>query len=385
MPFPGSLNVSVDSDTYNFAVESNDPATNAATLRAEFEATVTPDQRNLIVLAELNELMVPIVIPDVPLDLASSGFDVTIVNAAQSAPSFDVYLTPLGTDVSTVSPTNTLSFGGFAINRGVPAGSLVLTLTAPGDPSTVLYTSNATTFAAGPPVIVVIVPDANGIDGILSAHLVASSSLTLVDVNAPAGVRFVNGAADQLPRDFYLNGDFTTPFAAAVPFGTPTDFLLAPLASSQISVTPAGNPSVVEVESDAALNAGRRYDMLIAGPGGGLGFQLAIDNRIRISTSATILIMNSVSYYPTLNVYLVPPGTDITAVLPTWTVSTPVVTTRASFAPEQLELTITDTSSNTVVYGPSTVTLEADGIYSIAITDSGDGTTVTPLFLDDFQ
>ena len=112
---------------------------------------------------------------------------------------------------------------------------------------------------------------------------------------------------------------------------------------------------------------------------------LAADTQIRNNRNASLLIMDAVSYYETLNVYLTLPGTDITTVDPTWATTSPVVTARVPFTPGALQLTITDAATATVVHGPTDMTLAARGIYSIALMDSGDGTTVTPLLLDDFE
>ena len=150
-------------------------------------------------------------------------------------------------------------------------------------------------------------------------------------------------------------------------------------------MTPAGNPGVIETESANTLTRGRRFSFLISGPPGDLDFVLAADTQIRNNRNASILIMNAVSYYETLNVYLTLPGTDISTVNPTWATTAAVVTARVPFTPGTFELTVTDAATGTVVHGPTDITLAARGIYSIAFMDSGDGTTVTPLLLDDFE
>lgn len=383
--FPGTISAGFDSGPYNFAVETFDPLTGIAIELTTFTDDLSPDQRHVFVLAEKDANIVPVRVARDPIAEDAPTWDLTVFNAAETTANVDFYLTLPGTDLSAATPLGALDFGESLLSESLQPGEFVVTLTEGGNAANVLFTSTTTAFVAGYWVKIVIVPDINGVDGVLSLVTVPGTSLFLTDVNAPARVRLVNGAADMLARDFYVGGDFSAPLAAGVAFAAPTDFLAVPNVTSQISVTPAGNVSVVEAELARTLSPGTTHEAIVAGPAGGLEIESGIDNRRRDNINARILLMNAVSYYETLNVYIVRVGTDLTGRTPNWTLTAPVVTSRVLFPPDTFELTVKDPVSDTVVFGPSNVTLERRGVYTIALLDSGDGTTVSAMLLDDFE
>jgi len=383
--FPGVFNARFDSDTYNFDVATIETITGVTIELTSFTETLGPDERYVFVLAEQNRQIVPVRVSRPPLAAGSANWELTVVNAAEGIPNVDVFLTPPGTDPSAATPLGAVAFGESLLTESLSPGEYNVILTENGNPANVLFTSAATTFNAGVWTQFAIVPDVNGVDGVVSLIVRAETAFNLTDVNAPTKVRLFNGAADGLPRDFYVGGDFTTPLAAGVEFGTATDFLGVPNSTNQISVTPAGNVSVVEAEFDQALFNGTSYEMVVAGPAGSLEIAAEIDNPRRNNVNARVLLINSVSYYGTLNTYLVRPGTDITTRFPNWTITSPAATTRAEFPPDSYVLTVTDAATNTVVLEPVPLTLELRGIYTFALIDSGDGTNVSVVLLDDFE
>ena len=150
-------------------------------------------------------------------------------------------------------------------------------------------------------------------------------------------------------------------------------------------MTPAGNVSVVETELTQALSNGSIYEVAVAGPAGTLEIVAGADNRRRNNINARIMLINTASYYETLNAYLVEVGTDVTGRLPNWTLTTPAVTGRVEFPADDFELTVTDAVTNNVLLGPLAMTLEDRGMYTVALVDSGDGTTLNAVMLDDVQ
>ncbi|HMB72330.1 MAG TPA: hypothetical protein VKQ06_02075 [Gammaproteobacteria bacterium] len=383
--FPGIFSARVDSDTYNFSVDTQDSISGLEIFLADFTAEVDAQRQHLFLLAEQNQMVVPLITSREPIDAAASTWDATIFNAAENAGNVDVYLTPPETDLGTAMPAGTLDFGESVLLEALQPGPFVITVTQSGDTASVLFTSTTTGFVAGNWATIAIVPDVNGFADVLSAIVVSATSSNLTDVNAPARTRLLNGAADGLARDFYVGDDFSAPFAPGVEVAAPSEFLALADGTDKISVTPAGNASVIEAERSGSIAPGSLYEAIVAGPAGALEFSIGAENLRRNNLHARIMLMSAVNYYETLDAWLFPEGTDISQRPPNWTLTSPIVTERVLFPTDNYELTVQDPVTDTVVLGPLSLTLEPRGIYSIALVDSGDGTTVNALLLDDFE
>jgi hypothetical protein len=383
LEFPGANANTIDSGTYNITVETEDNVTNTLIERATFTDNLEPDQSHLYVMAEENEAVVPLVFSRPVFDTASTTWDATIVNAAETVANADIYIAPPNADLTTVTPVASLPFKQGTLVQQLSAGDYVVTVTEPGAPGNVLFTSDAIAFQGGFSLELIVIPDINGIDGVLSMILNAASSVTFLDANSPPSVRPMNGAADRLPRDFYRAGDFTAPFAANVAAATPQPATGVPNDTTRISVTPAGNPSVIEAELTEGLARGAVHHLIVNGEAGALRVALINDDLRRNNTYARIRILNAVNYYDTLNIYLLAPGTDFTTRFPSWILASRGSSSRELAATTTFELTATDAATGNVVLGPVSLTFSAQGFYTVGLFDSGDGTTVTAVQLDD--
>ncbi len=58
---------------------------------------------------------------------------------------------------------------------------------------------------------------------------------------------------------------------------------------------------------------------------------------------------------------------------------------RATIAPGVRDISVVDVASTNTVLGPLSITIADGGLYTIMLHESGDGTTVSALLLDDFQ
>ena len=384
--FSGRTTTRFDSGIYNYTIETNDSLTQTLIERATFTDEVESGQKHLYVLAEQNQAVLPLIFSRPVFDTASASWELNVVNAAESIASVDFYAVPAGTDITTVAPTGSIQFGQLAAGGTLDPGNYEFTLTAPGDSGIVLFASNQIDFPAGISVDITIVADTNGVENrVTLLGTTATNSFTLGDRTIASTARFANGGADQLARSIYLDGDFTTPFADNIAYATVTDFIDLPDGTSQISVTPAGNASVVEAELIDALLPGVQHTILIAGQAGDLSANVVFDDRLRNNAHGRMMFLNTVSTYEGVDIYLVAPGTDISNTMPNVVLGTPAASTRSLIAAGTRELTVTDSVSKNVVLGPMNISFAPGGLYTILLYDSGDGTTVSALMLDDFQ
>jgi hypothetical protein len=240
---------------YDFNLDVT-PALSSASVRLKsFSVTLEPGTEYYFVISEIGGLLEPLVATQAPFSPASANAEVSVLNAASASPAMDIYLTAPGAALSAANPIGTAAFNQHVAPSTFAPGDYELTFTEAGNSLNVLFTSVTLTLLPGQSNFFAIA-DA-GIDtNELLVERVTNVSTVLVNVNAPATQRIINGVTDTQPRDVFLDDDFSVPFFAAVPYGAPT--ARAPIATGdrKISVTPAGNPGVIEVEAVSTVFAG---------------------------------------------------------------------------------------------------------------------------------
>jgi hypothetical protein len=206
----------------------------------------------------------------------------------------------------------------------------------------------------------------------------------LFDKNAPAGLEFVNAAADGAPRDVYLDDDFTMPLLSAVPSAVLSETTI-PAGDRKLSVTPAGNPGVVELEQSFSGATGRRLTMLLAGDPGSLAMTGLPDDPRPIAGQSRVRFMDAATLFTSLNFYVVVPGTDLSTVLPFTTLSVAGVSARVVIPPGTYDLVVQDATSVTTVAGPQSITLTDSGVETILVTNGTTSGTVDVVLLQGFN
>jgi len=376
--------VQLDSGTYNFRIETRSTTGSEPVERAAFSAAVEAEQNNLYVLAEQNGAVVPLRFSRPEFDQSGAEWELTVINAVESGPALSIELIPTGS--GTPVPNQALPFGQQVAIGTLQPDTYEVVVSETGNSANILFRSEAATFSAGQSVDFVITTDRNGIENRLTLNVTLGDvALVLNDVTAPSLGRFLNGAADQLARDIFLDGDFTTPFVDDVAFAATGTFLDIPVGTSVLAVTPGDNASVVEAELTDQLQRGTPHNVLIAGTAGDISAAAIADNRRRFDSNGRLAILNTVSTYENLAIFVVNPGTDITTVAPDLVLTAPDAGPRTTFAPGAREITVVDAASANTVLGPLSITIADGGLYTVMLHESGDGTTVSALLLDDLQ
>jgi hypothetical protein len=245
----------------------------------------------------------------------------------------------------------------------------------------VLFTSTPVTLAAGASLAFVVVQEAG--TGLAPYSVVAagSSGAVLFDKNAPSGLEIVNAAADGAPRDVYLDDDFSVPLAAAIPSPTVSMPLTVAPGARKLSVTPAGNPGVVEVEQSYSAAATGRETVLIAGDPGSLKLTGAQDDPRPIVGQSRVRFMNAATLFTALSFYIMTPGTDVTTVNPVTTLTVPGMSARVAIPPGTYDFVLLDPTTSTIVAGPQSMTFDdADVVTILATNGAASGTAaIVPL------
>lgn len=377
-----SQRVSVDEDQYQFNVHVVQPGGQTTSLAKLFTQQVSSGNDYLIVLTEVGGLIEPIVV-ETPLFDSTDATEVLAVHAAPGLDPMDVYLEPPGTDLATATPLGEIAFGEQLPAASVDADDYRLSLTASGDPATVLFSSGTFTLEAGDSSTFVVFDDAGEGLAPLSVAGIGTSAALLYDRGVRSGVQVVNAAADEGERDVFLDEDYTAAIVAALPYAGISDLATVPPGSRTLTVTPAANPGVVEDDIDYQPVRGQRYTAVIAGAAGDVTLAVGSDDNRRIVDTARVRFMNGASQFSPMEFFLVPPGTDVSGFSSTNVLAAPGVTQRNDLPPGDYELVLRNATTRTVVAGPEPITVGA-GIYTILALD-GTGGTAEVVLLEDFN
>jgi hypothetical protein len=381
LDYRGSSSLTFDSDTYNFTLRVSLPSTSEPTVVETFTYDLAAESRHLFVWANAGGELEPILVSQPVFDPESSNVEYTLIHAAESVPAVDLYIEPPGTDINGALPKGTVEFLGHLAPATIDAGDYVITLTAAGDPTNVLLTSPTATLSGGNSIPLVIADGAD--EGLAPLYLIGFGSSAIIDTGIGSAIRVINGATDRAARDLFVNDDFAAPLVPAAPFGSVSEYADVAPGQTSITLTPAGNPSAIELEQTVPLTAGGRYSLLVSGDSGSLLAAPVVENQRRIVGQAVVRFMNTVNHYENVEIFLQPPGTDISTVLPNFVLPSPSATDRALFPPGSYELTMR--ASSTVINGPQTVTLSENGNYAAVMFDNADGSTIDVVLLEDFN
>lgn len=372
-----------DEDQYDFNVETTRPGATQPVQLGTFSMQVMHGTDYLFVLTEDGGSVVPVVV-EKPVFESTTEAEVGAVHAAPSQPPLDFYLTAPGADIASAAPLAGLQFEQAATPATVEAGDYVLTVTAAGDPADVLFTSTTLTLNAGESTTFVVAADTGA--GIVPFTVVAAGPQpgVLIDKNAKAGVEVVNAAADGAARDVYLDADYGAPLLAAVPSPAASATAIVPPGARTLNVTPAGDTGVVEVEHTFTAVRGIRQTELVAGEPGTLEMIGLQDDAQFVAGEARVRFMDAATLFEALDVYIVPPGTDVTTVFPVVSLTQPAITQRIAIPPGQYDLVVRDPATSTIVAGPQDLTVD-EGVFSILLTNGATSGTVDAVFLQGFD
>jgi hypothetical protein len=377
--FLESAGGSFGADTYDFHFEvglSSDDRLRPVS----FVLELVDGMEYTVVATEVNGVLQERVL-ETPSDSQGAG----LLHLAPTLAAVDVYVLTPGGDPAAATPIGTVSFGQQVAPVTIDSGDVEIVVTEASNPASILLRSTAVPLPPGASLYFTIVDDAGlGFAGI-SVIVSGATNVALVDQNLQSSLRVVNAISDRSALDIGISGDLDPPLLPSVAFGTATDYTFIDAGMPNITVTPEGNPGVIELDLPFEAQAGRFETIFISGNPGDASGAISVDDLRPINNEAKINFFNGAGLFLFADFFLVPPGTDITAEQPTASLQSRDVSTNIAIAPGEYELTIRNAFLATLVGGPVTVTLNEGGFYSVLITDSTGGATVDFTLFDDFN
>jgi hypothetical protein len=373
-----------DADTYDLFVTDRTLTQDVPNRQWTFSQELRGDHNYLFVLTEVGTGVQPVVI-EVPAAPPTDARFVAL-HAAGGQPAMDLYLERPGVGIAGATPRGT-----FNVQQQIPltplqSGEYELTLTAAGDPSNVLLTSQTISFPAASTGTFIVVPEGGqGTEQISVMFLVAGTGTILYSLDSTTELRVINGATDRVPRDFAVDSQFTPPLFSAIPFGEPTAYAAVPLRSDlKVNVTPVGNPGVLELDHSYAGVATQRASLMFAGPAGTLVSVTAADDGRRLHTEAKLRFGTVASQFAAIDLVITTPGVDPNLVQSAASLLTPGLSTYIPLPAGTFDLYLRQFAGLTLLSGPTPVTLSAGGIYGVLAVDGPDTATAGVVLFDDF-
>ena len=379
--FKGVTEARYDVDSYDFFVFERSGAGSAAPRTWTFSSQLQAERAYTFVLTEVAGEIRPVVLENAAAPAGEA--QIQALHAAAGSPAMDLYLERTGVGIAGATPRGTFNAQQPIPARTIATGDYELFLTEAGNPANVLLSTTAFALTAGVTTTLIVVPEP-GLSTPFSVMVVQPTSGVLYDRNATAQLRVINGATDQAPRDFALNSQFSPPLFSAIPFAEPTATATIPVGNQTITVTPVGNPGVLEL-NQPFTGILERSTLLFTGPAGTLTHAITSDDGRRIHNEAKITFMNAATQFTGVDFVLVPAGQDQSVIAPVAELPAPGATfSYAPLVPGDYDLYLRQNLATTVLSGPTRLTMAAEGIYGVLAVNGPDTATAGVVLFDDF-
>ena len=205
----------------------------------------------------------------------------------------DLYLIPPGTDPVSAVPLGTLSFTEELAPGPGDAGDYEFIVTEAANPAAVLLRSTTFPLSGGQSIQFTI---ADGADQGLAPLVVIVSgdvNFSFVDQNLDSSIRVINGIADRSSIDVGIDGDLSPPLISGLNFATISDYVIVEPGGHALTVSPADNPSVILLDFEFAVSAGRFATAFVANPPDAATAVFEMDDYRPITSEAKLNLYNA--------------------------------------------------------------------------------------------
>ncbi len=207
----------------------------------------------------------------------SGAFNFRVINVAAGIGPVDVYLTPLGTDLNTTSPTvSNVGLGAIGSFVNVNAGTLELRATATGTKN-VIYDTAVQAFTSGSSYEAVVFT--KGSSRLVSVALLDENSTGTgqVNDNLLAEFKVVNASTAGTALNVLANGVIAL---SNIPYQGVSNYVTTPAGSSTFTVQATATPGANLLTLVTTLDSATDTSLVFSGPTGGLIPLVLSDNNL---------------------------------------------------------------------------------------------------------
>ena len=310
---------------------------------------------------------------------SESLFEARFGHFGAALPDVDVYFAAPGITPALGQQVATITAGEISDPADYPDGEYEMILTAAGDPSTVLYTSDA----ISPPSRTALTfgffeGDPNDV-GPLSVQIISNLGTTspLPDINLQPTFRFHQASMALVTADVY-NDDPTTaaPILTNHSYRDITGDIPVFSGTNLLRYTPAGDTSMILIEDSITPFDGTHTNYYVVGEADAFS-QIAITpDRRPVETLVKFTLLHAATNHPTVDIYIVEADTDIADVSPVFfslPVGTPPLLNNLQAG--SFDLYVTTPGEKTVIAGPLRLDVALGDVVDTIVYDNVDPAT----------
>ena len=367
---------------FNFEVRFASPFPEPADLRRVAIATQRIDANRDYTLVATGSVASPTIITweadERTFDEGGTVSQIRLAHLAESLGEADVYFTPEGSTPVLGEERGTYSYGQVLPPFDIEQGNFTVTVTAPDDPSTVLYVSSLSGYVAGSALIVAIFDGtADDLAPVRARAIEAGSgtSASLPDSRFDSSIRFVQGAQSMGTVDIYDDEALTNRIVAGLPYGGFSEEVLRPVGNQTFRYTPADSTETILLEQSISLVRGSRYDSYALGGVdtlfgvGAFRETQPIEIYPQIAVTSTLLPED----LQLLNAYLLEPGQTVAdRESPNFLVAAGLVSENLRIFPGAYDLVLTRPEQTTPVADPIPLNLANGDLVRFVLFETSD-------------
>ncbi len=382
LEFRQGVTFSWDVDTYtlNFDVLDVDDSVKQT---ISLQATLEQDNAYFLVLRDVGGQPEPLLV-ERAATIQGTESEIEILHAATTLGAVDVYMDIENFDLSMATSRGSIDYDDVLSIPSVANGSYEIVLTDAGNRGNVRLDAESISLLGAQGLFLVIV---DGAGTGLSPFAITVGDLngaTFYDRNSQSGIRVINSLSDREAINVGIDGQLMPPLIANAPFATASAF--APIAPGDhnLNVESTLTPGVLDIDEAMTAPISLYQTWLITGNTGSMVATL-FEEDLRVATGESQLrVFHGSPQNGITNVFVVPPGTDISTVPPTTLAANAETTLPVRVAPGDYEITVTEQATAAVLAGPIAATIAAGGSYGILLTDAAAGTGLEVTLLFDF-
>ncbi len=319
-------------------------------------------------------------------DPEDENMEIQFFNWSNALGPVDVYLEPPGTNLSAVQVRATLDIGQ-DFDTLIDKGDYVLTLTAVGDPTAEIFTSEDFELIRQTRVGMAILESSLTATSPVRVEFFRDRGGELLDRRAVTELRATHTSTIAGDVDIYGQGDFTAPLYSDLAVNEVSEYIeIDPTAVDdlQLDITPAGNPGALLARETITLSEGNLNTFFLIDESINSIDVLPVQDRFRrLFHYAEIRLINS--FGADLDYYVVPAGDNIFTSTPLETLSVGTAGILFAIEPGNYDIVLAREGTDIFVFGPLEVSLDSKGAYTLVAVATPDSTAADVIFLDDFN